>query len=52
MQVEIKIKSAFSVLGMERSGKADKGPEWIRPLWNKAFNQSSQIRHLIKPDGS
>ena len=50
MEVQIKTKPAFTVLGIEGCGDANKGPEWIRPLWNQAFNQFNEIRHLVKQD--
>ncbi len=50
MEVLIKIQSAFSVLGIEGSGKADKGPEWIRPLWNQTFSRFNEIKGLVRLD--
>lgn len=32
MGVQIKTKPAFTVLGIEGRGNANKGPEWIKPL--------------------
>jgi predicted transcriptional regulator YdeE len=50
MKVQIIPKSAFSVLGIEGRGDADKGPEWIKPLWNKAYNKFDGIKDLVKSD--
>ena len=51
MEVELITKAAFAVLGIEGSGPADNGPEWIRPLWSKARNGIDEIRALIIGDG-
>lgn len=50
MEVEIKTRPAFAVLGIEGCGDADKGPEWIGPLWEKAFKRFDEIRDLVKSD--
>ena len=50
MDVQIKTKPAFAVLGIEGRGDADKGPEWIKPLWKKAFNRFDEIKDLVKSD--
>ena len=52
MEIQIKTKPAFSVLGIEGRGDADRGPEWIKPLWNKAFNRFDEIKDLVKSDQS
>ena len=52
MEIQIKTKPAFSVLGIEGRGDADRGPEWIQPLWNKAFNRFDEIKDLVKSDQS
>jgi predicted transcriptional regulator YdeE len=50
MQVKIKTKPAFTVFGIEGRGDADKGPEWIKPLWGQAFNRFNEIKESAKPD--
>ena len=50
MKVQIITKPAFTVLGIEGHGDADKGPEWIKPLWNQAFNRFDEIKDLVKSD--
>ena len=50
MEVQIKTKPAFTVLGIEGYGDADKGPEWIKPLWDQAFNRFDEIKALVKSD--
>ncbi len=50
MEVEVITKPAFAVLGIEGSGPADKGPEWIRPLWSAVRSRSEEIRELIIGD--
>jgi predicted transcriptional regulator YdeE len=47
MKVEITTKPAFAVLGMKGSGPANKGPEWIKPLWDTARSRIEEIRELI-----
>jgi predicted transcriptional regulator YdeE len=49
MEVLIITKPAFSVLGIEGYGKAEKGPEWIRPLWEQASNRLKEIERFIIP---
>ncbi len=34
MKIDVITKPAFAVLGIEGNGPADKGPEWIKPLWD------------------
>ena len=48
MEAQIKTKPAFSVIGIEGRGDANKGPEWIEPLWNKAFNRFNEIKELVE----
>jgi predicted transcriptional regulator YdeE len=50
LEVKIKNKLAFSVLGIEGCGDADKSPEWIKPLWDQARNRFEEIRNLVKLD--
>ena len=50
MEVLVITKTAFSVLGIVGCGEADKGPEWIRPLWEQAFNRFEEIERFIIPD--
>lgn len=50
MKVQIVTKPAFAVLGIEGRGDADKGPEWIKPLWKKAFKRFDEIKDLVKSD--
>lgn len=50
MEVKIKTKPAFTVLGIEGCGDADKGPEWIKPLWDKAFNHFDEIKDIVRSD--
>jgi predicted transcriptional regulator YdeE len=48
MEVKVTTKPAFAVLGIEGRGPADKGPEWIRPLWKEARNRIDEVReHII-----
>jgi hypothetical protein len=51
MKVQIISKPVFSVIGIEGSGKADKGPSWIGPLWEQAHKRRAEIEHLLKPTG-
>jgi predicted transcriptional regulator YdeE len=51
MEVKVITKPAFAVLGIEGSGPADKGPEWISPLWDTARGKIEEIRDLIIGDG-
>jgi predicted transcriptional regulator YdeE len=50
MEVQIITKPAFTVLGIEGRGDADKGSEWIRPLWGQAFKQLGEIKDLVRSD--
>lgn len=43
-------KDAFAVIGKVGSGPADKGPEWIAPLWPSAFEHFSEISGIIRKD--
>jgi hypothetical protein len=47
MEVKIITKSGFHVLGVEGRGESDKGPEWLKPLWDEAFKRFGEIQHLI-----
>jgi len=51
MKVQIISKPAFSVIGIEGSGKADEGPSWIGPLWEQAHKRRAEIEHLLKLTG-
>ena len=51
MQVQVMTKAPFAVIGMEGSGPANKGPEWIKPLWDQARNRIDEIRDLITGGG-
>lgn len=48
MELQIITKEAFEVLGKEGMGDADKGQEWIPPLWQEANGNFSEIAHLAK----
>lgn len=48
MDVQIKTKPAFTVLGIEGRGDADKGPEWIKPLWGRMLKRLEEIKDLAK----
>jgi predicted transcriptional regulator YdeE len=50
MEVQISTKPAFTVIGIEGSGDADKGPEWIRPLWSQASERFIEVKDLVRPD--
>jgi predicted transcriptional regulator YdeE len=50
MEVQIKSKHAFTVLGIEGWGDADKDPEWIRSLWEQALNRFDEIKDLVTSD--
>jgi len=50
MEVQIRTKPAFIVVGIEGSGDADKGPEWIKPLWNQAHKRFEEIKDLVNSD--
>ena len=41
-------KDAFAVIGKAGSGPADKGPEWIAPLWPDAFKNLFEIAGIIR----
>ena len=47
MDVKITRKGAFAVLGIERQGPADRGPEWIQPLWEEARARQEEVRPLL-----
>jgi predicted transcriptional regulator YdeE len=51
MHVEVVTKPAFSVVGIEGRGPANKGPEWIKPLWETAVPRLGEIRDLIQDRG-
>ena len=51
MEVQVMTKAPFTVIGMEGSGPANKGPEWIRSLWDQARNRIDEIRDLITGGG-
>lgn len=51
MKAQITSKPAFSVIGIEGSGKADEGPKWIEPLWERAHKRHAEVEHLVKPTG-
>jgi len=50
MEVQIVSRAAFAVLGMEGRGPADRGPEWVPPLWNTARTRIGEVQHLITGD--
>jgi len=50
MEVQIRTKPAFIVVGIEGSGDANKGPEWIKPLWNQAHKRFEEIKDLVNSD--
>ncbi len=43
-------KDAFSVIGIAGEGPADKGHEWIAPLWEKAGANYPQIADICRKD--
>lgn len=43
-------KDAFAVIGIAGQGPADKGHEWIAPLWEKAGANYSEITDVCKKD--
>lgn len=47
MEARIRIKPVFSIVGIEGSGDADKGPEWIKPLWNQAHRRFEEVKDLV-----
>ena len=51
MKVQIISKPAFSVIGIEGSGKAGEGPGWIGPLWEQAHRRRGEVSHLLKSGG-
>ena len=51
MEVHIENKPAFRVLGGEGYGKSDQGPEWIRPLWDEAFNRLNEVKDGLSRGG-
>ena len=40
MDVQVITKPAFAVIGIQGTGPANKGPEWIGPLWDQAFKHT------------
>ena len=50
MEVQIETKPAFIVVGIEGSGDADKGPEWIKPLWDEAHRRFEEVRDLVSSE--
>lgn len=48
MGVQIKTKPAFTVLGIEGRGNANKGPEWIKPLRDRMQKRFDEIKDLAK----
>ena len=50
MEVQIRTEPAFIVVGIEGSGDANKGPEWIKPLWNQAHKRFEEIKDLVNSD--
>ena len=45
-------KDAFAVIGKAGHGPADKGPEWIQPLWEAAGASYPEIADVCKKSGS
>lgn len=52
MEVKIISKPSFSVIGKVGQGSSDCGPQWIKPLWDEANSNFSEISHLAKRDES
>ncbi len=50
MEIEIKTKPGFTVLGILERGKD--GPKFIPPLWEKYMTRFNEIVHLIKDRNS
>lgn len=46
-RVEFVTRAAFAVIGIEGSGPANRGPEWVGPLWQQAAARRSEIASLI-----
>lgn len=53
MGIYFETKESFEVLGKEGMGYADKGAEWIPPLWKEANGNFQEIAPLVsyKEDG-
>lgn len=51
MKAQIISKPAFSVIGIEGSGKSYEGPKWIGPLWEQAYKRRGEVEHLIVSSG-
>ncbi|MFX1361962.1 MAG: GyrI-like domain-containing protein [Promethearchaeota archaeon] len=52
MEAKIISKTAFTVIGIEGSGDASKGPEWIPPLWDQAFGRFDEVKDLVTGKGA
>lgn len=52
METKIVAKTSFTVLGIEGSGDASKGPEWIPPLWDQAFGRLDEVKELVTGKGA
>jgi AraC family transcriptional regulator len=46
MEVEVKIRPGFTVLGLVERGK--EGPKFIPPLWDKYFSRWDEVKEVIK----
>ncbi|HUK81331.1 MAG TPA: GyrI-like domain-containing protein [Verrucomicrobiae bacterium] len=51
MDVDVVTKPPFAVIGIEGCGRADQGPRWIAPLWEKARSRRVEVEHLIIGEG-
>jgi len=49
MKVQIVSKPAFSVMGIEGSGRADEGPRWIGSLWEQAHRRRGEVEQFVEP---
>jgi len=47
MEVQIRTKPALTVVGIEGTGDAHKGPEWIKPLWDQAHKRFEEVKDLV-----
>lgn len=50
MNVVLRVKESFCVVGKEGSGLAKDAKQWIQPLWNEANQHFDEIHHLAKTD--
>lgn len=50
MNVVLRVKESFCVVGKEGSGSSNDAKQWIQPLWNEMNCHFDEIHHLAKID--